>query len=100
MNLVKTEHKYVDHVVGHGKVRPDPSKVEALLNWPVPKNLDEFRQLLGLANYFRKLDYHLITQLLHMTIRCPRLVLFMARHRAYVRNYLAARESFQVLVEF
>ncbi len=34
--------------------RDDPEKVEALRNWPVPKNIKEVRQFLGFAGYYRR----------------------------------------------
>jgi hypothetical protein len=40
--------------VGKNGVRPDPEKVKAVADWPVPKNVKELRQFLGLANYLHK----------------------------------------------
>ncbi len=35
-------------------VRPDPCKVSAVQQWPVPQNVAKLRSFLGLVNYFRK----------------------------------------------
>ena len=32
----------------------DPNKVEAIMRWPHPKNLEELQIFLGLANFYRK----------------------------------------------
>ena len=32
----------------------DPSKIEAIRDWPQPKNASEVRSFLGLAGYYRK----------------------------------------------
>ena len=32
----------------------DPSKVEAVENWPKPKSVSEVRSFLGLAGYYRR----------------------------------------------
>ena len=40
--------------VGRNGTRPDPEKVKAIVQWPVPKNVKELRQFLGLANYLHK----------------------------------------------
>ena len=32
----------------------DPSKVEAVMQWEVPKNASEIRSFLGLAGYYRR----------------------------------------------
>ena len=41
-------------MVGRSGTRPDPEKVKAIVEWPVPKNVKELRQFLGLANYLHK----------------------------------------------
>jgi hypothetical protein len=41
-------------IVGRNGTRPDPEKVKAIVQWPVPKNVKELRQFLGLANYLHK----------------------------------------------
>ncbi|GAU39763.1 hypothetical protein TSUD_220060 [Trifolium subterraneum] len=42
------------HVVARGTVAPDPSKVQAIVDWPSPKNLKALRWFLGLSGYYRK----------------------------------------------
>ena len=54
-----SEVKYLGHIVGNNQVKPDPKKVEAVKNWPVPGNLPQLRSFLGLVNYFSKfIDKH------------------------------------------
>jgi hypothetical protein len=40
--------------VGNGKIRPLPAKIQAISEWPQPKNAHEVRQFLGLASYYRR----------------------------------------------
>ncbi|KAF1313441.1 Pol protein, partial [Globisporangium splendens] len=40
--------------VGKHGVRVDPEKVKAMDDWPVPQNVKQLRQWLGLANYLHK----------------------------------------------
>ncbi|KAF1333232.1 Pol protein, partial [Globisporangium splendens] len=40
--------------VGKSGVRVDPEKAKAIDDWPVPKNVKQLRQWLGLANYLHK----------------------------------------------
>ena len=43
------------HLIGSGKRRADPDKVEAVKNMKVPKTKKQVRQVLGFFSYFR--DY-------------------------------------------
>ena len=50
----KPELRFVGHIVGAKGIRPDPAKLTAVTNWPVPHNMHELRKFLGFTNYFRK----------------------------------------------
>ena len=50
----KTQVHYLGHIISHERILMDPSKVEAILNWPHPKNLEELQIFLGLAGFYRK----------------------------------------------
>lgn len=45
---------FIGHLIGHGELRPDPGKIKAILEAPLPTNLTELRSFLGLANYYRR----------------------------------------------
>jgi transposase InsO family protein len=49
-----TELKFLGHLVGKDGIRPDPSKLAAVKDWPVPTTVKKLQSFLGLANYFRK----------------------------------------------
>ncbi len=46
--------KFLGHVVENGKVYPDPEKIEAIRNFPTPKNQKELRAYVGLIGWIRK----------------------------------------------
>ncbi|KAF1318369.1 Pol protein, partial [Globisporangium splendens] len=44
--------------VGKAGVRADPEKIEAIADWPIPKNVKDLRKWLGLANYLHKYSHN------------------------------------------
>jgi hypothetical protein len=53
------EVKYLGHIVGNNQMKPDPKKVQAVAEWPLPNNVHHLRAFLGLVNYFSKfIDKH------------------------------------------
>ncbi|XP_070015850.1 putative mitochondrial protein AtMg00860 [Nicotiana tabacum] len=45
---------YLGHVVSEKGLSVDPTKIQAILQWPVPRNVKEVRSFLGLAGYYRR----------------------------------------------
>jgi Reverse transcriptase (RNA-dependent DNA polymerase). len=52
--FLRKEVGYLGHVIGEDGVRPDPGKIEAVKNFPIPRNVKNIRQFLGLAGYYRR----------------------------------------------
>jgi hypothetical protein len=52
------EVDFLGHVVSADGVKPDPKKVQAVQDWPVPKTLREVRSFLGLTGYYRRFVKH------------------------------------------
>ena len=46
--------RYLGHVISDQGVSTDPSKIEAVSNWPCPATLSELRSFLGFASYYRR----------------------------------------------
>jgi len=47
------EVKYLGVIIGNGKVKMDPIKVEGIANWPTPQTVKEVRSFLGFCNFYR-----------------------------------------------
>ena len=52
--LNRKKVKFLGHVISKDGVRPDPDKVSATKEYPVPSSVKDVRAFLGLANYYRK----------------------------------------------
>jgi hypothetical protein len=45
---------YLGHIVGQGQVKPVNAKIQAISDFPIPKNKRELMRFLGMAGYYRK----------------------------------------------
>ena len=52
--LFQLKVKFLGSVVSAKGIEPDPEKLEAISDWPVPANLTELRAFVGLASYYRR----------------------------------------------
>lgn len=53
-DFLKQELVYLGFVVSKGTLKMDPSKMEAILNWPTPKIGTEVKSFHGLSQFYRK----------------------------------------------
>ena len=49
---------YLGHVFSAQGMAPDPNKLQAVQEWPAPRNVTDVRQFLGLASYYRRYIPH------------------------------------------
>jgi hypothetical protein len=52
---------YLGHVITVDGVTPDPDKIQAILDWPVPRSLTALRGFLGLTGFYRRFVRHYAT---------------------------------------
>jgi len=45
---------YLGHIITENDISPDPSKLEAVKNFPIPKKVKNIQAFIGLARYYRK----------------------------------------------
>ena len=67
----KTELAFLGHIVSGNGIAPDPSKIEKIRDFPIPKTLTELRGFLGLASYYRRFiqNFSTIAAPLHRLLR-------------------------------
>ena len=53
-HFFQRQFKYLGHVVNTEGILPDPDKVRAIKEMPIPRNATELRSFLGICNYYRK----------------------------------------------
>lgn len=46
--------EYLGHVCTASGIRPDPKKIQAIQQYPVPRNARDVRAFVGLAGYYRR----------------------------------------------
>lgn len=45
--------EYLGHIISAGEIRPTPTKIQSVRNYPTPTKLKDIQSFLGLANYYR-----------------------------------------------
>ena len=50
----KNKLKYLGHVVSQSGIEPDPAKIRAVQDYPIPTRLKDVRTFLGLTSYYRR----------------------------------------------
>lgn len=67
--FLKREVMYLGHLIAEDGVKPDPNKISAIENYPIPKNVKDIKGFLGLAGYYRRFipDFSSLSQPLTKT---------------------------------
>lgn len=52
--FLRKEVAYLGHLITKDGVKPNPTKVDAILNFPQPKDQKDIKSFLGLAGYYRR----------------------------------------------
>jgi hypothetical protein len=53
----KREVELLGFIVGNGKIRPSPKKIQVVKDWKVPETVHDLMVFLGFTNFYRKFVY-------------------------------------------
>jgi hypothetical protein len=69
--FLRKEVTYLGHVIAEDGVKPDPTKIRVIENFPTPANEKKLRTFLGMASYYRKFikDFSKIASPLHRLLK-------------------------------
>jgi hypothetical protein len=90
---------YLGHIISSQGVATDSSKVQVIVDWPVPATVKELRSFLGLAGYYRKFVKHfgIISKPLTNLLKKNTLFLWTPDHEAAFSTLKTALSSAPVL---
>ena len=54
VHFAQTQVEYLSHIISKARVGIDPKKIEAIVSWPKPANIQALRGFLGLTGYYWK----------------------------------------------
>ena len=46
--------QYLGHIISEEGISVDPENIEAIMNWPTPRNVTDVIYFMGLAGYYRR----------------------------------------------
>jgi alpha-tubulin suppressor-like RCC1 family protein len=63
---------YLGYVIGWGELKIDHAKMEAIMKWPIPKNVTEVRSFVRVEKYLQKFitSFSIVATSLHAITTC------------------------------
>ena len=46
--------QYLGHIISKERIFVDPDEIEAIMNWPTPRNVTDVIYFMGLVGYYRR----------------------------------------------
>ena len=98
-HLFKNELKFLGHVISDHGIKPDPDKIKAISNMPIPSNVSKLQSFLGMCSYYRKFiqDFSQICKPLYELTRFGVKYLWTDTHTDAVNKLKEALSSSPIL---
>jgi hypothetical protein len=90
-HFFRQELKFLGHIISKDGIKPDPEKVQAVVNWDEPTNQTQVRGFLGMTTYFKRYIKG------YAKIAAPLMELTKDVYKHNFRMTEAARKAFQKL---
>lgn len=55
--FLRREVTYLGHVISENGLKPNPEKINAVVNYPILRTAKHIKQFLGLVGYYRRFIY-------------------------------------------
>jgi hypothetical protein len=70
-HFLKTEIRYLGHIVSDRGVHTDPDKVSVVEKWPTPQNIKDVQTFIGFVGFYRRFikDFAKLAEPLHQLLR-------------------------------
>lgn len=70
-DFLQKEVAFLGHIVSENGVKPNPDKLDAIKNWPIPKTEKDIKSFLGTLGYYRRFikDFSRLTKPLTQCLR-------------------------------
>ena len=53
-DIYRDRIQYLGHIISEEGISVDPENIEAIMNWPTPRNVTDVRSFMELVGYYRR----------------------------------------------
>ena len=53
-DFYKDRIDYLGHIISEEGISVEPKKIEAIMNWPTPRNMTDVRSFMGCVGYYKR----------------------------------------------
>jgi len=92
--FMKKETEFLCHIVTTTGIKPNPKKISAIINFPIPKTPKEIKSFLGLCGFYRKFIPIFANIVIPMTIKLKKGATINIKDKPYIEAF----EKMKILI--